>query len=129
MSETDNRSIPDLISAVAADLGDLVRKESELLRTELSEKFGTLREAAMGLGAGAVLMLGSFLCILAAVVVALSNLMPPAWACVLVGVVTGLVGFTLVRGGAKKAKPSALKPERTAEQIQRDAQFIKEHMQ
>ena len=128
MSEADDRSARELIAAVIADLSDLVRKESELVRSELSEKISLALKAAMGMGAGAVLLLGAFLCILAAVVIGLSNLMPPAWAAPLVGVVSGLVGLSLARAAAKKAQPSELAPERFAQQVRRDAQMIKEQM-
>ena len=32
MSVSDQRSVPELVATVASDLGDLIRKESELLR-------------------------------------------------------------------------------------------------
>jgi hypothetical protein len=128
MSEADDRSARELISAVMADLADLVRKESELVRSELSQKISLALKAAVGMGAGAVLLLGAFLCVLAAVVIGLSNLMPPAWAALVVGVVSALIGFTLVRAGMKKAEPSELAPERFVKQVRRDAEMIKEQM-
>ncbi len=128
MSQADDRSARELISAVIADLSDLVRKESELVRAELSEKISLAMTAARAMGVAAVLLLGAFLCVLAAVVIGLSKLMPPAWAALLVGVVSALAGFTLARAAAKKAEPSALAPERAVEQARRDAQMIKEQM-
>jgi hypothetical protein len=128
MLDPDPRSVPELIGAVAADLSDLVRKESQLLRAEMTDKIANARRAAVGMGAGATLLLGAFLCLLAAVVIGLSNLMPPAWAALLVGVVCGLVGFTLVRAGAKKADPAELAPERFTQHLRRDAELMKEHM-
>lgn len=128
MPEPDNRSVPELIASVATDLGDLVRKESELLRSELSEKLSTVAKAALGMVAGAVMLLGAFLCLLAAAVLGLSYIMPPAWAAVLVAAVTGLIGVILVATGKKKTEPSELKPERFTEQVRRDAQIIKEQM-
>src|SRR6202008_44139 len=85
MSEPDQRSVPELIATVASDLGDLVRKESELLRSEMSEKISTAAKAVLGVGAGAVMLLGAFLCLLAAAVLGLSYVIPPVWAAVLVG--------------------------------------------
>lgn len=128
MPEADDRSARELVTAVMGDLAELVRKESELVRSEISEKISLALKAAMGMGAGAVLLLGAFLCILAAVVIGLSNLMPPAWAALLAGVVSGLIGFSLVRLGARKAEPGGLAPDRFVQQVRRDAQMIKEHM-
>jgi cation diffusion facilitator family transporter len=113
MTEPDTRSIPELVSAVTTDLGGLVRAESELIRSELSEKISDLGQAAAAMGAGTVLVLGGFLCLLASAILGLSYLMPPAWAALLVGVVTGLVGYTLIRAGAGKLEPEDMKPERT----------------
>ena len=128
MSEPDTRSIPDVLSAVASDLADLVRKESELVRAEVQEKISDAAKAGVSMSLGAALLLGGFLSLLAAVVLALSHVMDPAWAALLVGVVAGLIGYTLVRGAAKKVQPSALAPDRAARQLQKDAQLVKEQV-
>lgn len=128
MPEPEQRSVPELIAKVATDLGDLVRKESELLRSELSQKISTAMKAAIGLGAGVVMLLGAFLCLLAAAVLGLSYVIPPAWAAVVVAAIAGLIGVLLVAAGAKKAEPSELKPEHFTEQVRRDAQMIKEQV-
>jgi 2-methylcitrate dehydratase PrpD len=129
MSEADSRSIPEVISALTGDLANLVRKESELVRTEVKENIASAAKAGVTMSAGAALLLGGFLTLMAAVVLGLSKVMDPAWAALLVGVIAGLVGFTLVRGAAKKVQPSALAPDRAARQIQKDAQLIKEQVQ
>jgi len=129
MSEADPRSIPEVISAVTGDLANLVRKESELVRTEVSEKISAAARAGVTMSAGAALLLGGFLTLMAAIVLGLSKVMDPAWAALLVGVIAGLVGFTLVRGAAKKVQPSALTPDRATRQIHKDAQLIKEQVQ
>lgn len=128
MSETDNRSIPEIISAMTGDLATLVRKESELVRTEVSEKISDAAKAGVSMSIGAALLLGAFLCLMAALVLGLSHVMDPAWAALLVGVVAGLIGYTLLRGAAKKVQPSALTPDRAARQIQKDAQLVKEQV-
>lgn len=128
MSEADNRSIPEIISAVTGDLADLVRNESELVRTEVSEKISEATKAGVSMSIGAALLLGGFLCLLAAVVLALSHVMDPGWSALLVGVVAGLIGYTLVRGAAKKVQPSALVPDRAGRQIQKDAHLVKEQV-
>ena len=48
------------------------------------------------------------------------------WAQLIVAVVFALVGYALVRSGLSKLKTSNLVPERTAEQLSRDAQVAKE---
>jgi hypothetical protein len=65
---------------------------------------------------------------MAAIVIGLSKFMDPFWAALLVGVVAGLIGFSLVKGAAKKVTPSALAPDRAARQMQKDAQLVKEQV-
>ncbi|HEY8572969.1 phage holin family protein [Phenylobacterium sp.] len=126
--DNDARSIPEILSAVTSDLANLVRKESLLVRTEVSEKISDAAKAGATMSIGAALLLGGFLTLMAAVVIGLSKFMDPFWAALLVGVVAGLIGFTLVRGAAQKVKPAALTPDRVSRQISKDAQFVKEQV-
>jgi len=129
MSEMmDSRTIPEVISAVASDLANLVRKESELVRTEVSEKISAAGKAGASMGLGAALLLGGYLCLLAAIVLGLSHVMDPAWAALLVAVVTSLVGYTVIKGATKKVSGQALTPDRSTRQIQKDAQLVKEQV-
>lgn len=126
--DNDTRSIPEVISSLTGDLANLVRKESELIRTEVSEKISEAGKAGARMSVGAALLLGGFLALLAAIVIGLDRFMDLFWAALLVGVVAGLIGFTLVRNAAQKVKPAALAPERTARQLQKDADLMKEQV-
>jgi len=124
----ENRSLPELISALTSDLANLVRKESELVRAEVSEKVAQAGKAASQMSIGAALLLGAFLVLLQALVIALSKIMDPLWASLVVGLGVGLIGFTLVKGGANKVKPAELAPDRSTRQLQKDAQKVKEQV-
>jgi hypothetical protein len=124
----DTRSIPELFSAVTGDLANLVRKESELIRAEVSEKLADAGKAAAQMSVGAALLLGGFLTLMAAIVIGLSKFMDPFWAALLVGVVAGLVGFSLVKSASKKVSPAEMMPDRSTRQFQKDAQMVKEQM-
>jgi len=128
MAEDDDRSTRELFASVTADMADLTRKEFELARSELAQKLSLAKAAAAGAGAGAALLLAAFLCVIAAIVVALSNLMPPAWAALVVGVVCALVGFSLLRTAMKVGQARELAPKRLARQVRKDAEMLKEHM-
>jgi hypothetical protein len=125
----DPRTIPELISALASDLGDLVRKESELVRAEISEKVSEVTQAGMRAGVGAALLLGAFLVLLAAAVLALSKVMDPLWASLIVAIVVGAAGFILLRTAAAGMKPSHLAPERSTRQLTKDAHLISKDAQ
>ena len=124
----ETRSIPELISTLTGDLATLVRKESELVRTEVSEKLTQATKAGQQLGMGAALLLGAFLVLLQALVLALGKFMDPLWASIVVGVVVGLLGYSLVKGATKKVTPAQLTPDRSARQLNKDAQLVKEQM-
>lgn len=128
MDDTDPRSLGQLITAVMSELPTLVRKESELIRAEVGEKLSQASKAAVQLGVGAAMLLGAFLVLLQGLVLALSKVMDPLWASVLVGAVVGLLGFFLVRGAAKKISPAEMTPDRSARQLQKDAQLVKEQV-
>jgi hypothetical protein len=121
----DGRTLPELVSQLTTDLANLVRKESELVRTELTEKLHTAGKATGEIAAGGLLMVAALLVLLQALVIALSKVMDPLWASLLVGVVVAGVGYFLVRAGMKMLKPEHLAPDRSARQLQKDAQLMK----
>ena len=121
----DTRTLPELVSQLTTDLANLVRKESELVRTELGEKVQTVGKATGEIAAGGLLMVAALLVLLQALVIALSKVMDPLWASLLVGVVVAAIGFALVRMGMKMMKPEHLTPDRSARQLQKDAQLMK----
>jgi hypothetical protein len=122
---TDVRTLPDLVSQLTSDLATLVRKESELIRTELTEKAHTAFKAAGEVAAGGLLMVAVLILLLQALVLALSKFMDPIWATLIVAVLVGGVGFVLIRTGMKMMKPDHLTPDRSARQLQKDAQLMK----
>lgn len=122
---TDPRTLPELVSQLTTDLATLVRKESELVRTELSEKLHSAGKAAGEIAAGGLLMVAALLVLLQALVLALSKIMDPLWASLLVGVVVAALGYVLVRAGTKMLKPGNLTPDRSARQLQKDAELMK----
>ena len=117
--------IGDLLGQLGSDLAGLVRKESELIRAELSEKVSAAGKAVGDIAAGGLLLVAALLVLLQALVLALSKVMDPLWASLLVGVGVAAVGFLLVRIGMKALSLDGLKPDRTARQLRKDAELIK----
>jgi VIT1/CCC1 family predicted Fe2+/Mn2+ transporter len=115
------------VSQLAGDLSNLVRKESELVRTELTEKLNAAGRAAAEVAAGGVFLIAALLVLLQALVLALSHVMPAVWASLLVGVVVAVLGWVLVRAGMKAMNPKSLTPDRTARQLSKDADLLKGH--
>lgn len=122
----DTRSLPELVADMVGDMTDLVRKESQLVRAEVTEKIQDATRAGGMLAVGGALLLGAFLVLLQALVLALSKAMDPLWASIIVGVVVGLVGYSFIKRAMKKVQPSELTPDRSARQIRKDVGLVKE---
>jgi hypothetical protein len=119
------RGLTDLIGQLGGDLAALVRKESELVRAEISEKLNGAGKAVADIAAGGLLLIAALLVLLQALVLALSKVMDPIWAALIVGLVVAGVGFMLVRIGMKAISLDGLKPDRTARQLKKDAELMK----
>lgn len=119
------RGLTDLIAQLGGDLAALVRKESELVRAEVSEKLNAAGKAIGDIAAGGLLLVAALLVLLQALVLALSKLMDPIWAALLVGLVVAAVGAMLVRAGMKAISLDGLKPDRAARQLKKDAELMK----
>jgi membrane protein implicated in regulation of membrane protease activity len=123
-----NRSIPDILTDIIAQFTALLRTESRLARTEMSEK---ISQAAVAIGlivAGAVLLMPALVILLQAAVAALvtSNTLPQPFASLLVGGIALLIGIVLALIGASRLKMRALAPERTINQLQRDVSVARQ---
>ena len=123
----DVASLSDLIGDLARDVQDLVRGEIALGRAELEQKFDRVTMAAIWLLGGALLGFAGFVVLLQGVAAVLA-LMMPAWsALLLVGVIVVGVGAALARSGIAMLSLKTLTPDRTAANLQKDAQLLKEH--
>jgi hypothetical protein len=123
-----DRSVPELVTSALSQLSTLFRKEVQLARAEMSEKLGSMSTAAMPLAAGGGMLLAALFLLLLALSAWLATFMATGWALLIVGVVAAILGYALLRGGLSKLSASNLKPERTAEQLSRDAQVAKEQV-
>lgn len=129
-SPDSGRSVPELFSNVVSQLSTLFRKEVQLARVEMGEKFGQAAGAITPLAAGGALLLGALILLLFALVSLLVHFgVRVGWAQLIVGVASALIGYALVRSGLSQLKTSNLVPERTVEQLSRDAQVAKEQVQ
>lgn len=124
----DARSFGQLLSDLGSDLARLVRAEAELIRAEMRAKGKEFAKAGAEFAAGAILLLAALMILLQALVLALSKIMDPVWASLLVGVGVAIVGAVMLRTGAKTAQTTNLAPERAKAQFRKDAQLMKEQV-
>jgi hypothetical protein len=118
------RPIPELFTDLIGQVTNLVRKEGQLARAEISEK------ATRALTGMAMLLLGSVLLIPALVILMQAAIMglidngtDPTVAALIVGGAVFLIGMVLGLIGWSWIKPASLVPDKTIGQLKRDTQM------
>lgn len=124
-----DRSAASLLGDLARQIPDLFRKESQLLRTELSEKTNQAFAAVGMIVGGIVLALTALNVLSAALVAALAEAgIEPGWAALIVGGALALIALALVSKGRNDLKASSLAPERTMHSVRKDAEVAKQRV-
>lgn len=124
-----NRSLPDIFRDLVSQLTALLRKEAELARAEVSEKIGQVTGSLVVLIIGAVLVMPALVVLLNAAVVALiEGGVAALTAALLVGGAALLLGIILLLVGILRLRATNLVPNKTIEQLQRDASAAKHQM-
>ena len=126
---TPNRSIPDILRDLVSQVTTLARKEGQLARVEVSEKIGQVAGGLTMIVGGAVLLIPALVILLGAAVTALINTgIQPHWAALIVGGAALLIGIILLMVGIGRLKADRLVPNRTIEQLQRDASVARQQV-
>jgi putative superfamily III holin-X len=125
-----DRSIPGILSDLLSQFTTLIRQESELARTEVSEK---ITRAVMGVamaGGAAVLLVPSLVILMMAGVYGIPELTGwPLWASALVvGGGFTLIGLVVLLIGVSRLKARALMPNKTIGQVKEDAAMARRQM-
>jgi hypothetical protein len=123
-----NRSVVDIFTDVVNQLTTLLRKETLLARTELSEKIG---QAGVGLGlvaGGAVFLIPALVILLQAGVAALVKAIPEPGASLIVGGAAFALGILIALIGMSRLNAKSLAPNRTIQQVQRDVAVAKQQV-
>ena len=121
----DDRSIGSLIGEVTQDISKLFRQEVALAKAELKEEATKAGKAGGMLGGAAFAGYLAIVLLSFAVVFALSEVMPPGWAALIVAVVWAAVGGVLYANGRKQLKTVDPVPHRTVDTLKEDAQWLK----
>jgi hypothetical protein len=129
MDDLEQRSTPALVGDLVSHVTELVRKEIQLLRAEMSEKSTQAVVALGSIVAGLVIAITALNVLAAALVSALTNAgIPATWSAVIVGVGLAVLAAILANRGIAHLKAQNLAPERTARAAVRDTAMVKEKM-
>ena len=123
--EVSETSVGELIGNISNHLSQLFRQEVELAKAELKQEASKAGKAAGMLGGAAFAGYLAIVLLSFALVFALSNVMDPGWAALIVAVIWAIVGAILFVNGRKKLKTVDPVPRRTAETLKEDARWLK----
>jgi Flp pilus assembly protein TadB len=123
--EVAETSVGELIGNISNDLSQLFRQEVELAKAELKQEASKAGKAAGMLGGAGFAGYLAVVLLSFALVFALSNVMDPAWAALIVAVIWAIIGAVLYMNGRKKLQTVDPVPRRTVDTIKEDAQWLK----
>lgn len=127
MREEHNKSAGGVLQDAMANVGALVRNEVDLARAEISENLSKAGVAVGLIAGGAIVVLVALNVLAAALVSALTEAgLEAGWAALIVGVVLGVIAYLLIQKGLNDLKLSSLAPTRTARNVRRDAEAVKD---
>src|SRR5262245_46251028 len=117
------RAIPEIFTDLIGQVTDLVRKESQLARAEISEKATRALAGMAMILLGAMLLIPALVILLQAAVMGLiDNGTDPTVAALIVGGAIFVIGMVLGLVGWSRVNVGSLVPEKTVEQLKRDTQ-------
>jgi drug/metabolite transporter (DMT)-like permease len=120
----DDRSLGELFAELSRETGELVKKEMELAKTEMTAKARTAGMQAGVVAAGGALVHAGLLILLGAVVMGLTALGMPGWlAALLVALAVMAGGYALVTRGLAKMRTTSLAPTQTMESLKENASW------
>ncbi|WP_281968973.1 phage holin family protein [Roseovarius nanhaiticus] len=127
MSDPSKKSTTDMLGDALNHVSALVRNEVDLARAEVSENLNRAGVAIGLIAAAAIIALTSLNVLSAALVAALTEAgIDGGWSALIVGVVLAIIAFVLLGKGTNDLKLSSLAPSRTAKNVQRDANAVKD---
>ena len=120
-----DRSTRSLLRELMHEVPGLFTKELALARAEMRENLEQTRRGATEVSTGGIVLAGGYIVLLLAAVYALSEVMAPWLAALLVGGIAAVAGYMMVKAGMRHFSAHDLRPERTIESIQKDADAVR----
>lgn len=131
-STREDRSFGTLLSDLTQETTTLVQQEVSLARAEMSEKVSQVGNGLAILVIGGFVLFAGLIKLLDAAIYGIGTLLPPEqapWlAAVIVGGIVAVIGLIMLLKGRSNLQARHLTPQRTVESLQRDKEFVKEHV-
>jgi Putative Actinobacterial Holin-X, holin superfamily III len=122
------RSLGELFGDLTSQLSQLIHKEAELARTEITANVIRTGRNASLVGAGGVVVHAGFLALVAAAIALLASVFDlDVWvSALIVAVVLLVAGYALIQRGRSQLEAGNIAPTRTIETLKDDAAWAKD---
>ncbi|HTJ89876.1 MAG TPA: phage holin family protein [Acidocella sp.] len=127
-AKQDANSLAEVVGGLAADAQALIRGEIALARVEFDQNVHRMIMAFVWLMGGALFGFAGLVVVLQGAAFALAIVIPTWAASLAVGIVVVVIGTFFTRAGLSRLSLRAMAPDRTAANLEKDAQLIKEHV-
>lgn len=121
-------SLSELLSRLSDQASTLIRQEIRLAETEMTRKATKAGKNAAYVAAGAMLAMTAFYAIVAALILALAQVMAAWLAALLVGVVLAIGGVLFIQFGFSKLKEIDPAPRRTIQTMRENKEWLSEQV-
>ena len=126
MPRNDERSVSDVLHDIVGNLQDIVRSEISLAKAEIKTEAGKAANASKILAAGAVFLLYAGGLILLAMVYALSMVLQPWLAALVVGALVSVFGAIFMSAGRRRMQVIHPSPERAIKNVKENVEWLKD---
>jgi len=125
----EQRSLAQLFSDLTYESSELVRKEIQLAKAELSESVSELKAGVVAMTLSAPLLFGGFLVLLLAAVLGLNEALHRPWlSALIVGGVVTVLGLIALLAGRSRVGNVDVTPARSARSLREDKDMVKSHV-
>jgi hypothetical protein len=125
----DERSLSELFSDATRESSELVRKEIELAKLEITDTIAQVKAGIVSLMIAVPLLFAGLLVLLVAVVLGIDRFLQQPWlSALLVGSAVTLTGLLALAGGRRRVQQVDLMPHQSAESLRDDKDMLQRHL-
>jgi len=124
-ARSDGRSIKQILQDIVNHVGDIMRSELRLARTEVRQDVTHYAKTSAFIGVAGILAFYAGGLVLLSAVYALQDVMPSWLAALLIGVAVGTVAAILYMTGRKKLAKASLRPDKTIQTLEDNVTWFK----
>ncbi|HXM93535.1 MAG TPA: phage holin family protein [Candidatus Dormibacteraeota bacterium] len=125
MAAPGERSVPEVFQDIIGNLEDIIRSEVRLAKTEIKEEAAKAAKPTLLVGIGIVMAVYAVGFFLLTGVHALSMVLAPWLAALIVGASVALLAILLISSGSARLKQVNTVPQKTIESLKENVQWAK----